>query len=90
MKTLISTTALALTLAFAAMPAVAADNAACQASWNKMDAEKSGYITSAHKDHKEHMEMMTKAGRNTAAPDRLSSKEYMDACEANVFARGQK
>jgi hypothetical protein len=71
-----------------ALPALAADTAACKASWSKMDAANAGHVM--HANHKDHMDMMTKAGRKTAANDRMTAKEYMDACIADVFEAGKK
>ena len=82
MKTITAAFVVALATAFA-LPAVAADNAACQASWTKMDSKKAGFMM--NDDMKDEMAMMTKAGRKTAAADRMTDKEYMDACIANVF-----
>ena len=70
------------------MPALALDTAGCQASWTKMDPNKSGHITGA--DAQRHMDMMKKSGRTTAAADRVTDKEYMDACIAGVFDDGKK
>jgi 7-keto-8-aminopelargonate synthetase-like enzyme len=72
----------------ASLPAAAQDTASCTASWSKMDAKKQGYVMST--DSKEQMAMMTKAGRTTAAADRMTDKEYMDACIAKVFEGGKK
>jgi hypothetical protein len=82
MTKIISLIGIAFALAFA-YPAAAADNAACQANWAKMDAKKAGYVMSS--DAKDYMEMMTKAGRKMAAADRISDKEFMDACMADIF-----
>lgn len=63
--------------------AMAAESAACQASWTKMDPTGSGFAssTSAAKE----MAEMKSAGLRTAAEDKLSAKEYMDACTKDVF-----
>jgi hypothetical protein len=87
MSKILAATAMGLALTFT-LPAVAADTAACQASWSKMDAKKSGYVM--HADQKDHMAMMTKAGRKTAGADRMTDKEFMDACMADVFLSGKK
>ena len=71
-----------------ALPATAADSAPCQASWSKMDAQKTGFIMGA--DAQKHMDMMKKAGRTSSAADRISDKEFMDACIADVFEAGKK
>ena len=68
--------------------AIAADTAACEASWTKMDSKKAGFIMSA--DMKDEMAMMTKAGRTTAASDRMTDKEFMAACLADVFTPDKK
>ena len=36
-------------------------------------------------DAKAYMDAMAKAGQKTAAADRISDKEYMAACRANIF-----
>ena len=82
MKTITAAFVVALATSFS-LPAFAADSAACQASWTKMDAKKAGFVMSA--DMKDEMAMMTKAGRKTAAEDRMTDKEFMDACLADVF-----
>ena len=87
MKKTFLVTALGLAATFSS-PASAAENGACLANWSKMDTKKVGYITMA--DYKDHMDMMTKAGRKTAAADRMTDKEYMDACMADVFEVGKK
>ena len=83
MDKIITAIALGLSICFFAAPAIAADAAACQASWNKMDAKKQGYVMNV--DAQDTMDKMTKAGRKMAAPDRISDKEYMDACIADLF-----
>jgi hypothetical protein len=87
MQKILTATVVGLGLTFA-LPALAADTAACQASWAKMDTAKAGHVM--HANHKDHMDMMAKAGRKTAAGDRMTDKEYMDACIANVFEAGKK
>ena len=87
MKKILLATALGFAVTYA-LPAAAADAAACQAGWTKMDAKKQGYVTST--EQKEAMDMYSKAGRKTAAADRMTDKEYMDACIANVFEAGKK
>lgn len=87
MKTVLAVSALALSVFASAIvatsPVLAADTAACQASWLKMDTKKVGFVMSA--DHRDHMDRMTKAGRTTAASDRMTDKEYMAACIADLF-----
>ena len=87
MKSLLVATSVSAML-LVALPASAADNASCQASWSKMDSKKTGFIMGADAQH--HMEMMKKAGRTTAAADRISDKEYMDACIAGIFDSSKK
>jgi hypothetical protein len=87
MSKILAATAIGFALAFS-LPAVAADSAACQANWAKMDAKKAGFVMMT--DAKDQMGMMTKAGRKTAAADRMTDKEYMDACMADVFEAGKK
>ena len=87
MKSLLVATSVSAMLLLS-LPATAADNASCQASWAKMDSKKTGMIMGADAQH--HMEMMKKAGRTTAAADRISDKEYMDACIAGLFETSQK
>ena len=82
--------AISFALALAtSLPAIAAtpDAATCEASWMKMES-KSGFITGA--DAQRHMDMMKKAGKPTAAADRVTDKEFMDACRAGIFETGQK
>jgi hypothetical protein len=91
MNTLLKATAalaLALTVSQPAVAQTAPDAASCSASWNKMDAKKMGYVMSA--DSKEQMDMMSKAGIPTAAADRMTNKEYMDACMAKAFETFKK
>ena len=87
MNKFLTATAFGFALTFA-LPAMAADATSCQASWAKMDAKNTGFVMS--NDAKDQMAMMTKAGIKTAAADRISSKEYMDACLANVYEVGKK
>ena len=87
MKTITATFVVALATCFS-LPAIAADTAACQASWTKMDSKKAGFVMSA--DMKDEMAMMTKAGRTTAAADRITDKEFMAACLADVFTPDKK
>ena len=84
MKIFLAIAAVALAAGFAAVPTFAADAAACQASWTKMDTQKAGYVMAA--DAKDEVAAMSKASRKMAAADRISDKEYMDACIADVFA----
>ena len=86
MKALIAATSVVAMLGL--VPAVALDTAGCQANWTKMDTTKAGHIVGA--DAQAHMDMMKKAGRTTAAADRVTDKEYMDACIAGVFEGGKK
>ena len=87
MKAFLAVTSVAAMIALA-LPTKAADPAACQANWTKMDSQKTGFITGA--EAQKHMDMMKKAGRNATAADRISDKEYMDACLADVFEAGKK
>jgi hypothetical protein len=87
MTKFLAATAFGFALTFA-LPVMAADATSCQASWAKMDAKNTGYVMSA--EHKEHMDMMTKAGIKMMAADRISAKEYMDACLANVYEAGKR
>ena len=84
MKIVLAIAAVALAAGFAAVPTFAADAAACQANWTKMDTKKAGYVMAA--DAKDQVAAMSKASRKMAAADRISDKEYMDACIADVFA----
>ena len=60
--------ATAVVFAFSvASPAMAATQAECDAQWAKLDAKKAGYVMNA--DAKQHVDMMSKAGRKTAAAD---------------------
>jgi len=83
MSKIIAATVLGASLMFS-LPAFAADSAACQASWTKMDAKTVGYVMGT--EAKDEMAMMKKANIKTAAEDRMTSKEYMDACVKDVFA----
>jgi len=83
MSKTIAATAIGIALMFS-LPAVAAESVACQASWTKMDAKNAGFVMSA--DAKDEMASMKKANLKTAAEDRMTSKEYMDACIKDVFA----
>ena len=83
MSKIIAATAIGITMTFS-LPALAGDSAACQASWTKMDAKNTGYVMGA--DAKDEMAMMKKADFKTAAEDRMTAKEYMDACVKDVFA----
>jgi hypothetical protein len=87
MSKILAATTMGLALTFT-LPTLAADTAGCQASWSKMDAKKTGYVM--HADQIDHMAMMTKAGRKTATADRMTDKEYMDACMADVFEAGKR
>ncbi len=88
MKKFISLAALAAVLNFANAPVTAADTTTCQASWTKMDAKKQGYVMNA--DAAAETAAMTKAGHKMAAADRVSEKEYMAACLADVFKNMQR
>ena len=70
MKKIIALAAVAVAVTFAAAPVMAADSAACQASWTKMDAKKQGYVMAA--DASSEVAAMTKAGKKMAAADRMS------------------
>ena len=83
MKKYLTASAITLAFGFAAAPVIAADEAACTAIWSKMDAKKSGFVMSS--DAKAHMDAMTKAGQKTAAGDRITDKEFMAACRADIF-----
>ena len=78
--------AVGLSLSFS-VPAFAADSAACQASWSKMDANGTGYVMSS--DASKEMAAMKAANLQTAREDRMTSKEYMDACIKDVFTLGK-
>ena len=82
MSKIIAATAICFTLALS-LPAIAADSQACQASWSKMDTKNNGYVMSS--DAADQMAMMKAANLKTAAEDRMTSKEYMDACIKDVF-----
>ena len=82
MSKIIAATALGLSLAFS-LPAIAAESAACQASWSKMDTKGTGYVMSS--DAANEMAMLKSANLKTAAEDRMTAKEYMDACINDVF-----
>ena len=82
-----ATTAAALAISFAA-PAMAASNAECEAHWTKLDTTKSGYVMASNA--KDHHEMMRKAGRKMAAADRITDKEFMDSCLADIFNKSSQ
>ena len=83
MKNILAASALALAFGFAAAPVMAADEAACAASWAKLDTKKNGFVMTS--DAKAHMDAMTKGGQKTAAADRFTDKEFMAACRADLF-----
>ena len=82
MKKILASTAIGITLAFS-VPAFADDNAACEVSWNKLDTKNEGYVM--HSSAQAQMKMMKQANRGTAAQDRMTRKEFKDACAADVF-----
>ena len=82
MKIAFGTLALVTGMAFS-VPAFAADKAACLSNWAKLDTTNAGFITGASAT--ESMAMMKKANKPTAAADRMTSQEYMTACEAGIF-----
>lgn len=82
MNKLCGATAIAIALGFAA-PAMAASEAACKAMWSKTDANNSGYISG--KEAAIFMSAMIMNGRTTAAADRITAKEFIAACVADVF-----
>ena len=82
MSKIIAAAAIGMTLCFAGQ-AVAAESQACQASWSKMDTKNNGYVMSS--DAADHMAAMKAANLKTAAEDRMTSAEYMDACVKDVF-----
>ena len=83
MKMILAASALALSFGFATAPSMAADAATCQANWTKLDAKKAGFVLTT--EAKTEAAAMTKAGKKTAAADRISDKEYTEACLADVF-----
>lgn len=83
MSKIIAAIAIGITVTFS-LPAIAAESAACQASWTKMDSKGTGFVMSS--DATNEMAMMKAANLKTAAEDRLTAKEYMDACIKDVFA----
>ena len=82
MRKLLATVAAALAFGFAS-PSMAATSAECSAHWTKMDPNKTGYVMTSNA--KGQMDMMKKAGRKTAAEDRITDKEFMDSCLADVL-----
>ena len=77
-----TTAAVIIAIGFAA-PAMALTDAECSANWAKMDAKSQGYVMSS--DYKGHTDAMTAAKMKMAAADRISAKEYTDACRAKLF-----
>jgi hypothetical protein len=65
------------------LPAQAEESAACTVSWNKLDAKGEGYVM--HNSAQAHAKAMKQAKRETAAEDRMTAKEFHDACLADVF-----
>ena len=82
MKSIFSALVVTAAVGFA-MPAFAADKAACLADWSKMDTTNAGFISGEAAQR--HVAMMKKAGKTTAAADRMTSQEYMEACQASIF-----
>ena len=80
MRNIISISTLGVLLALTA-PAMAQQSEACKASWSKMDTGNTGYSSSAA-----HMAAMKSANLRTAAEDKMTAKEYMDACEKGTFS----
>jgi hypothetical protein len=70
------------------VPASAEDSAACQQSWKKLDANNRGYVM--YVDAEGHLAKMKKANLQSAAEDRMTAKEYADACKAGVFGSDQR
>ena len=62
-----------------AAPAMAASQAECEAHWSKIDSKKAGYVM--RENAKNHMDRMAKAGKKTAAADRISDKEFIDSLD---------
>jgi hypothetical protein len=87
MNKFIAVTAATLAISLAA-PAMAASNAECETHWSKLDTGKTGYVMTSNA--KDHHEMMRKAGRKTAAADRITDKEFMDSCLADIFAKSSQ
>lgn len=71
-------------------PSMAATSAECSAHWAKMDSSKTGYVLMSNADAKGQMDMMNKAGRKTAAADRITAKEFMDSCLADVLYKSSQ
>lgn len=82
MTKFLSLAAITLSVGFAG-PAFALTDAECTANWTKMDSKSAGYVMSS--DYKGHVDAMTAGNMKMAAADRLSAKEYTDACRANLF-----
>ena len=82
----IASTAAVIILAFSA-PAMAAESAACQASWSKLDSDNAGYVSSERA--REEMAKMKSANLRTAREDQMTSQEYMAACERGAFDNGR-
>ncbi len=81
MKTILA--AVAFVAIGAVAPALAADKAACLDQFSKLDTNKQGYITGD--GAKSQMEALRASGASTANAERMTSAEYMAACEKNVF-----
>jgi hypothetical protein len=69
--------------AISAGAAFAADKAACLDQFTKLDTNSQGYITGDAA--KSQMEALRASGASTANADRMTSAEYMAACEKNLF-----
>ncbi len=83
MKALFTTVAFAAVLGASTLPSFAADKAACLSQFNKLDTNSQGYITGDAA--KSQMDALRASGASTANADRMTSAEYMAACEKNVF-----
>jgi hypothetical protein len=70
------------------LPAFAEESAACQQSWKKLDANNRGYVM--YVDAEGHLAKMKKANLQSATEDRMTAKEYADACKAGVFGTDQR
>ena len=81
MMKFVSAAALAITVF--SMPALALSDAECAANWSKMDSKNAGYVMSS--DNQAYVDAMKAGNMTTAAADRMSAKEYADACRANLF-----
>ena len=87
MKLLVGAAAASCTLLMA-IPAFAATQAECEAHWRKLDANKTGYVTGPSAT--DHMDRMKKAGRRMAQEDRISDKEFMDSCLADILQKSDQ